>query len=109
VEITDEIILELIERQAKQRRDSIELYLKGDREDLAQIEQGELEILLTYLPESLSEVELDEALAQAIAETGATSMAEMGKVMGRLMPLLKQTGKTIDGALVSQRVKARLS
>ena len=109
VEMSDDNILAIIERQAKQRRDSIEQYLKGDRNDLAEIEQGELEILLGYLPEKLSEAEIDEALNQVLADTGATSMAQMGQVMGQLMSALKQTGKTIDGTLVSQRVKERLN
>jgi uncharacterized protein YqeY len=109
VEITDELVLAILNRLVKQRRDSIEMFTQGGRDELAAKERAELEILQAYLPENLSEAELDAVIAEVLGQTGATSMREIGKVMGALMPKLKQTGKSIDGALVSQKVKAQLS
>lgn len=95
----------IIAKEAKQRRDSIAEYEKGGRQDLADQEKAELQILLAYLPEQLSREEIAAQARQVIEEVGATSMAQMGQVMGRLMPLMK--GKA-DGHLVNQVVKELL-
>jgi uncharacterized protein YqeY len=91
----------------KQRRDSIEQFTTGGREDLAAKERAEIEILQTYLPPSVSSEELDRAVAQAMTDTGAAGPKDMGKVMKAVMVLL--AGKTVDGKKVSELVKAKLS
>lgn len=105
-EASDEDVLTVIQQQVKQRRDSIEQYKAGNRQDLADKEQKELEILQTYLPEQMSNEVIKKLVIEAIKETGAASIADMGKVMGALMPRVK--GKT-DGGLVSKIVKEELS
>ena len=99
--------LQVVSMLVKQRKDSIEQFTKGGREDLAQKEQAEIEILNGYLPASASDDEIAAAVAQAIAETGATSAKDMGKVMKAVMAAL--AGKTVDGKKVSDAVRTRLS
>lgn len=105
-EITDEEVLKLLRSQLKQRRDSVEQYQKGGRQDLADKEQAEITIIEAYLPQGASQEEIDRAVAAAIAETGATSMKEMGAVMKAAMAQL--AGKNADGKAVSEAVKAKL-
>lgn len=102
---TDEDTMTVIQRQVKQRQDSITQYKAGNRQDLADKEQKELEILQTYMPEQMGEEEIRTLVKEAIAQTGASSMQDMGKVMGALMPKVK--GKA-DGGLVSKIVKEEL-
>lgn len=104
-EATDEDVVSVIQKEVKQRRDSIEQFQKGGRQDLADKETKELEILQAYLPQQLSEETLISLITQTIKELGATSMADMGKVMGNLMPKVK--GKA-DGGMVSKIVKEEL-
>ena len=99
--------LQVVSTLVKQRRDSIEQFTAGGRADLAAKEQGEIAILETYLPPSVSDEELEAAVRQAIAETGAAGPKDMGKVMKAVMPLL--AGKTVDGKKVSERVKSALA
>src|SRR5688500_9891728 len=98
--------LQVVSTLVKQRRDSIEQFTKGGRQDLADKEQAEIGILNAYLPAAASEEELAAAVTAAIAETGATSAKDMGKVMKATMAAL--AGKTVDGKKVSEAVKARL-
>ncbi|RMG54624.1 MAG: GatB/YqeY domain-containing protein [Gammaproteobacteria bacterium] len=105
-DLSDEDILAILDKMAKQRRESIEQYDKAGRDDLAGKERAELEIIQSYLPEQLSEAEIDALIDAAISETGASGMKDMGKVMGLLKP--KMQGRADMGA-VSARVKARLS
>ncbi len=91
----------------KQRRDATEQYRAGNREDLAVKEENEARIIQTYLPASASEEEMTAAVAEAIIETGAGSMKEMGAVMKVVRSKLE--GKTIDGKALSDLVKAKLS
>ena len=105
-ELDDAAILSVIEKAVKQRRDSIEQFTAGGREDLADIEKAELEVIGTYLPEQLSDAELDELIDAVIAETGAESIRDMGKVMGGIKA--KAAGRADMGA-VGARVKARLA
>lgn len=98
--------VEVLQKAAKQRRDSIEQYEKADREDLAEVERKELEIIESYLPEMMSEEEIKEFAAGKIEEIGAENMADMGKVMGAVMPELK--GKA-EGSLVSKVVQELLT
>ena len=99
--------LQVVSTLVKQRRDSIEQFTKGGRQDLADKEQAEILILNGYLPASASDEEVAAAVATAVAETGATSAKDMGKVMKAAMAAL--SGKTVDGKKVSEAVKARLS
>ncbi len=105
-EATDEDVMEVIGREVKKRRESIELYEKGDRQELADKEKQELEQLQTYLPEQMGEDEIRQIVKGAIESTGATSMQDMGKLMGAIMPQVK--GKA-DGNLVNKIVREALS
>ena len=98
--------LQVVSMLVKQRRDSIEQFTKGGRTDLADKEQAEIAILNTYLPASASDDEIAAAVTAAIADTGATSAKDMGKVMKAVMAGL--AGKTVDGRKVSDSVKAKL-
>lgn len=103
---TQEDVLSVIQNQAKQRRDSIEQFTNAGRKELADKEQKELELLNAYLPEQMGEEEITKLVKEAIIQTGASSVADLGKVMGALMP--KTKGKA-DGALVSGIVKKELT
>ena len=105
VEITDDIVLTTVDKMLKQRRDSIEQYTAGNRMDLVAREQFEVAVLQAYMPAQMSEAELAAVLDQVIAETGATSAKDMGKVMNALRP--KVAGRADMGKL-SGVVKARL-
>ncbi len=105
VELDDAQVLAIIDKQVKQRRESIEQYTAGGRVDLAAAEQAEIDILSEFLPEPLGEDELAAMIDQAIADTGAASMADMGKVMGQLKP--KVQGRA-DMKQVSAAVRAKL-
>jgi uncharacterized protein len=100
-DISDETAVKAMQKMAKQRKDSIEIFLKENRSDLAKKEQEELSVIETYLPPSLSNDELKAALTQIIAETGALSMKEVGKIMPLAMKQLagKTDGKAINEAL----------
>ena len=106
-ELTDEDIQKLLRTQVKQRRDSVEQYEKANRPDLADKEQAEIAIIEAYLPQSASQEEIDQAVVAAIAETGASSMKDMGGVMKAAMA--KLAGKSADGKMVSETVKAKLA
>ena len=98
--------LAVLSMLVKQRRDSIEQFTKGGRTDLADKEQAEIGVLNAYLPAAASDDEIAAAVTAAIAETGATSAKDMGKVMKATMAGL--AGKTVDGKKVSETVKAKL-
>ena len=104
--LTAEQEIELLAQQAKQRRDSIDQYQKAGREDLAEKEQQELAIIETYLPKQLDDAELDQILAKIIADAGASSLKDLGKVMGTAMKQLK--GKA-DGKKIQEMVKSKLA
>ncbi len=105
IELQDADVIAVIEKMLKQRRDSIEAYDKAGRDDLSAVEKAEVAVLQTYLPAQLSDGEIAEMLDKVIAETGATSMKDMGKVMGVLKPLV--AGKADMGKL-SGLIKAKL-
>ncbi len=105
-ELDDAGVLTVLEKAVKQRRDSIEQFLKGGREDLSAIEEAELEIIQAYLPEQLSDDEIAALIDEAIAATGAESIRDMGKVMGAIKS--KAAGKA-DMGKVGAMVKARLA
>jgi uncharacterized protein YqeY len=103
---TEEDIMTVIQNQAKQRRDSIEQFKIAGRQELVDKETKELEILSVYLPQQLSEEEITKLVKEAITQTGATSVADMGKLMGALMPKIK--GKA-DGNVVNSIVRKELT
>jgi len=105
-DLGEDEVLAIIAKQAKQRRESVAEFAKGGRQDLVDQEEEELQILLSYLPAQMSRDEIEVAARQVIAEVGATSMAQMGEVMRRLMSQLK--GKA-DGSLVNQVVREILT
>ena len=105
-EATDEDVIDVIGKEIKKRKESIELYKQGGREDTAAKEQKELETLEAYLPEQMGEDEVRKLVEEAIKQTGAASPQDMGKVMAALMPKVK--GKA-DGTLVSNLVRDTLN
>jgi len=105
-ELDETGLLKVIEKALKQRRDSIEQFTKGGRDDLATIEQAELDIIQTYLPEPLDEAALDALIDAAIASTGAESIRDMGKVMGAVKA---EAAGRADMSAVGAKVKARLA
>ncbi len=104
--ITDEQVVEVLMKAAKQRKESIDQFEKGERQDLADKEKEELTIIETYLPKMMSEEEIRTEVKKEIESSGASGMADMGKVMGVMMNNLK--GKA-DGSVVSRVVKEELS
>ena len=105
IELDDEQVLVVLDKMVKQRRDSIKQYTDAGREDLAAIEEAEVEIIQTYLPAALSEDEIAAIVEAAIAQTGASSMADMGKVIGIVKPQVQGRG---DMGAVSGIVKQKL-
>ncbi len=105
-ELSDDGIIDIISKQIKQKNSAILDFKRGDREDLVQEAEAEIEILMQYLPEQLTEEELKEIISNAIFELKAESMKDMGKVMGAVKPIIK--GKA-DGKMASDIVKALLS
>ena len=106
-ELTDEEVTKALQSLVKQRRDSIEQYNKAGRSELADKEAAEITVLEEYLPQAASADEIDAAVSAAVAETGASSMKDMGAVMKAVMA--KLAGKSADGKTVSEAVKAKLS
>jgi uncharacterized protein len=104
-EVNDEEVLDVVTKEVKKRNEAIEMYKTGNRQDLVDKETKEAEILKSYLPEQMNEDEIRKIVEETIAQTGATSMQEMGKVMGALMPKVK--GKA-DASLVSSIVREKL-
>ena len=103
--LDDSQILSVLDKMLKQRRESIAQFTQGNRKDLADKEEAEVKIIQGYMPAQLTEAELDQMIAAAVAESGAASIKDMGKVMGLLKP--KVAGKADMGA-VSARIKAKL-
>ena len=106
-ELDDDDVQKLLRSLVKQRRDSIELYDKGRRPELVAKEQAEIDVIESYLPQAASKEEIEQAVTAAIAETGASSMKDMGKVMKAAQAAL--AGKNADGRMVSEIVKSKLS
>lgn len=106
-DLTDEDVTKALQSLVKQRRDSMEQYEKAGRAELAAKEAAEIAIIETYLPQAATREEIDAAVAAAIAETGASSLKDMGTVMKAALARLE--GKNADGKSVSEAVKAKLS
>lgn len=105
VELEDEAIIDIIAKQMKQRRDALVEFQKAGREDLVAETEAEIEVLKEYLPQQLSEEELNQIVISTISEIGATSMKDMGKVMSAVRP--KTKGRA-DGKLINELVKKNL-
>ena len=104
--VDDAEALAVLRTLAKQRRESVEAFRKGGRDDLADKEEAEIKIVEAYLPAAASEEEIDAAVAAAIAETGASTAKDLGKAMKAAMA--KLAGKNADGKRVSEKVRAKL-
>jgi len=105
-DLTDEEVVDVLTRQVKQRRESVEMYRAGGRADRAELEEAEAAILAEFLPEQLDEAEIEALARTAITASGASSPADMGRVMGHLSP---QTKGRADGRLVSEVVRRLLA
>jgi uncharacterized protein YqeY len=105
-ELDDPSVISIISKEVKSRRDSIEEFRKGKRDDLVKQTEDEIAVLMPYLPQQLSEDEVRELVKSAVAQTGASSQKDMGKVMGVLMPKLK--GRA-DGKMVNAIVREFLN
>lgn len=105
-ELDDDEMQKLLRSLVKQRRDSVEQYGKAGRQDLVDKESAEIEVIEGYLPQAASQAEIEDAVASAVAETGAASMKDMGRVMKAAQA--KLAGKNADGRIVSEAVKAKL-
>ncbi len=105
-ELSDNAIQVILEKMTKQRRDSLKQFISANRQDLAAIEQFELEVISEYQPEALTQSEIDDLIEAAIRNESASSMRDMGKVMASLKPKIQ--GRA-DMSLVSSSIKARLS
>jgi len=106
IELSDADVISIIEKMLKQRRDSIAAYESAKRDDLADVEKAEVLVLQAYLPKQLTEEEVAALLEKVVADTGATSMKDMGKVMAAIKPLV--AGKA-DMGKISGLIKARLA
>jgi uncharacterized protein YqeY len=106
-ELSDEEMTKTLQSLVKQRRDSIEQYEKAGRQELADKEHAEIEVIEAYLPQAATREEIEQAVSDAISETGAASMREMGAVMKAAQARL--SGRSADGRTVSEIVKAKLS
>ena len=106
IEVSDEQVLQIIEKMIKQRKDSITQFEAGNRADLADIEKAELAVLTVYMPAGLSEADIGAAVAEAITASGASGAQDMGKVMAMIKPAMP---KGTDMGLVSAMIKRALS
>lgn len=105
--LDDSVVLQIIKKNITKRKDTAEEYKKAGRNDLAEKEESEAKFLESYLPPSVPESEIDALAEKIIAELGAKSSSDIGKVMGKIMTELK--GRNVEGALVSKIVKSKLS
>jgi uncharacterized protein YqeY len=106
-ELEDAQVLQVLISLIKQRKDSVEQFAKGGRQDLADKESAEIKVIETYLPAGLTDEEIATTITEVLAETGATSVKDMGKVMKACMA--RFSGRPVDGSKVSELVKAKLT
>lgn len=104
-DLTDEDVIDLLSKQMKQRRESIEHFKAAGRDAMVQVEEEESAIIAEFLPQQIPEAELERLVSAAIAETGASSPADLGRVMGKLVP---QTKGRADGKVLSDMVRRQL-
>ena len=105
VELADDAIIDIISKQLKQRKDSVAEFEKANRDDLVEETKSEIQVLERYLPQQLSEEELEKIVIETIAEVGATSMKDMGKIMATIKP---KTAGRADGRKINELVKKNL-
>ncbi|MBM6551499.1 GatB/YqeY domain-containing protein [Marinomonas ostreistagni] len=105
IEVDDARVLVILDKMVKQRKDSYQQFIDGGRPDLAEVEKREMDVIAEFLPQPLSDEEVADIVKAAIAETGATSMQQMGAVMAIVKPQVQGRG---DMSVVSQQVKAQL-
>ena len=105
VELADDAIIDIISKQLKQRKDSLAEFVKANRDDLVEETKSEIQVLEGYLPQQLSEEELENIVIETIAEVGATSMKDMGKIMAAIKP---KTAGRADGRKINELVKKNL-
>ena len=105
-DLTEEEELVVIRKQAKERKDSIEAYSKAGREEMAASEKAELAILQEFLPAEMGSDELEKIVTEAITQTGATTMADMGKVIGAVKA---KVGASVEGGTIAELVKSKLN
>lgn len=105
IEVEDDRVLAILDKMVKQRKDSFQQFTDGGREDLAEIEKKEMDVIAEFLPQQLTEEEVTDIVKAAITETGATSMQQMGAVMAIVKPQVQGRG---DMSVVSKQVKALL-
>lgn len=105
VELADDAIIDIISKQLKQRKDSLAEFIKANRDDLVEETKSEIQVLEGYLPQQLSEEELEKIVIETIAEVGATSMKDMGKIMVAIKP---KTAGRADGRKINELVKKNL-
>ena len=103
-QLTDEVVVQLLQTMAKRHQDSIEQFERGGRKDLVEKEKAECQIIELYLPERVSPDEIRQVVGEVITETGAATPRDIGKVMGLAMRRLKETGKLVEGAEVKKIV-----
>ena len=106
-ELDDAGVIQVLSRQAQQRRDSIEVYRDADRQDLVDKEESELSVILSYLPQQMTQEEITDLVQQVVSEVGASGPADMGKVMGAIMPQVrgKAEGREVN-AIVQQTLRS---
>lgn len=107
--ITNDEIVGVLQSMVRRHKESIEEFKKGGRDDLAEYEEAQLKVVESYLPEKVSPDEVNQAIQEAIKETGAMSRRDFGKVMGLVMRRLKETGKMVDGNEVKEMVNFALA
>ena len=110
-DLTDDEVVTVLSREVKTRRESVEAFTAGGRAEAAAKEQAEIEIISAYLPEQIDPAELAQIVAQAVAESGATSAKDMGKVMAVLMPKVKgrADGKQVSALVIQELAKSDLA
>jgi uncharacterized protein YqeY len=110
-DLTDDEVVTVLSREVKTRRESVEAFTAGGRAEAAAKEQAEIEIISAYLPEQIDPAELAQIVAQAVAESGATSVKDMGKVMAVLMPKVKgrAEGKQVSALVTQELAKSDLA
>lgn len=106
-ELDETAELQILNMLVKQRREAAEMFRKGNREELALKEEAELKLIESYMPQAPTDAEMDEAIAAALSETGATTAKQMGLVMKAAQA--KLAGKRVDGKVLSERVRGKLS
>jgi len=108
-EVRDDDVIKLVKSQIKQRQDSISMFKKAGRQDLIDVEESQMLVLETFLPEQLSSEKLEKLVESAVSKVDAVSIKDMGKVMKCVLGLIQETGKDADNRTVSELVKVKIN